>query len=62
MDGSPQLLNNIQFAEAKEGYDRDQVDNFLRELSTKVGELQRRKRPSPHPGEIRYTNTFEWSL
>ena len=27
MDGSPQLLTNIQFAEAKKGYDRDQVDN-----------------------------------
>jgi len=43
MDGSPgtpQLLTNIQFAEAKKGYDRDQVDNFLRELSTKIGELQ----------------------
>lgn len=40
MDGSPQLLTNIQFAEAKKGYDRDQVDNFLRELSGKVGELQ----------------------
>ena len=41
MDGSPQLLTNIQFAEAKKkGYDREQVDNFLRELSVKIGELQ----------------------
>ena len=40
MDGSPQLLTNIQFAEAKKGYDRGQVDNFLRELSVKIGELQ----------------------
>ena len=40
MDGTPQLLTNIQFGEAKKGYYRDQVDNFLRELSVKVGELQ----------------------
>lgn len=40
MDGTPQLLSNIQFSEAKKGYDRDQVDNFLRELSKKVAELQ----------------------
>jgi DivIVA domain-containing protein len=40
MDGSPPLLTNIQFAEAKKGYDRDQVDNFLRELSVKISELQ----------------------
>jgi DivIVA domain-containing protein len=40
MDSSPQLLNNIQFAEVRRGYDRDQVDEFLRELSLKVSELQ----------------------
>lgn len=40
MDGTPQLLTSVQFAEAKKGYDRDQVDNFLRELGVKVTELK----------------------
>jgi cell division septum initiation protein DivIVA len=43
MDGTPatpQLFANIQFDEAKKGYDREQVRNFLSELSTKIGELQ----------------------
>jgi len=40
VDGSLPLLTNIEFADAAVGYDRGQVDNFLRELSVKIGELQ----------------------
>jgi DivIVA domain-containing protein len=33
-------LTNIKFPEARRGYDRDYVDNFLREVAVKIGELQ----------------------
>jgi DivIVA domain-containing protein len=40
MDGS-QLLLKTDFPEARKGYDKAQVDDFLRALSEKVGELKR---------------------
>ncbi len=40
MDGTQQLFTNIQFAEARKGYDREQVDNFLRSVGDAVGRLQ----------------------
>jgi DivIVA domain-containing protein len=40
MDGSSPLLTSIEFDEARRGYRREQVDNFLRELSVKIAELQ----------------------
>jgi DivIVA domain-containing protein len=39
MDGS-QLLLKTDFPEARKGYDKAQVDDFLRALSEKVGELK----------------------
>jgi cell division septum initiation protein DivIVA len=39
MDGS-QLLLKTDFADARKGYDKAQVDEFLRALSDKVGELK----------------------
>ena len=50
MDGS-QLLSNISFDEARKGYDRDQVDTFLRGLSEKVGELQQMLRTATERAE-----------
>jgi cell division septum initiation protein DivIVA len=52
MEGSPQLFSHVKFEEAKKGYDRDQVDNFLKELGGKIAELQDMLREATQRAEV----------
>jgi cell division initiation protein len=40
MDGTPELVTNVRFDERKRGYDPEQVDNYLRQVSEKVAQLR----------------------
>jgi DivIVA domain-containing protein len=51
MDGS-QLLLKTDFPEARKGYDKAQVDDFLRALSEKVGELKNLARQATQRAEV----------
>lgn len=40
MDGSPDLISNVTFSEARKGYDPDEVHNYLLEVEEQVGTLK----------------------
>ncbi len=40
MDGTPQFLTDVKFAERRKGYDPEQVDNYLSQISERVAQLQ----------------------
>jgi DivIVA domain-containing protein len=40
MDLTPQVINEVEFAMARKGYDPDQVDEFLERVAVAVGQLQ----------------------
>lgn len=40
MDGSPDLISNVTFSEARKGYDPDEVHNYLLEVEDQVGTLK----------------------
>jgi DivIVA domain-containing protein len=40
MDGTPQFLTDVKFAERRKGYDPEQVDNYLSQISDRVAQLQ----------------------
>ena len=53
MDGSPQLLTDVKFAQIKRGgYDPDQVDNFLERVSAAVAQLQEKLRVATERAEV----------
>lgn len=40
MDATPHLLTDVKFSERRKGYDPEEVDNFLAQVSEKVAQLQ----------------------
>ncbi|MEJ5254480.1 MAG: DivIVA domain-containing protein [Acidimicrobiales bacterium] len=40
MDATPHLLTDVRFSERRKGYDPEEVDNFLAQVSEKVAQLQ----------------------